>query len=767
MKKLFYTAMFAFLGATGLNAQNAFVQVIHACADAQADSVDVYMNDGLTLNNFAHRTATGYLQLAADTYQIKIATKNSISSEDAIYTSPNYVLESGKYYTITAAGLISSTEVPFQLFVSESRNTSLTQGNTDVLVFHGSPDAPAVDVTTAKGVATLVDDFAYGTYSSYLQLPNNNYSIEVRNAAGTAVVAAYEAPLLALGLNNLGITVIADGYLSPSSGQKAFGLFAVLPSGGEFVALPVSKAKVQIIHNSPNAGSVDIYLNKGLALNDVAFRTATGFIEVNAGVTNSIAIAAGNSSTVEDALVTYDLVFDANQNYLAVAAGLLNGSGQTAFNLVAYPTARLKATDTLNTDVIVFHGSTDAPTVDVTAGGGSPQLINNLAYGTFGSGYLSLPNADYSVEVRTEAGDVVVKSYEAPLKSLKLKGAAITVLASGYLSPANNEPAFGLYAVTSEGGAFLALPVSKAKVQIVHNSTNADSVDVYLNGKKLLDNFAFRTATAFTEVDAATVQTIAIAPKGSSSASSAVATYNLTFAANTSYVAIASGIVGATGDTAFNLYSYAQARETARLNNKTDVLIFHGSTNAPVVDVTVSGGTPVLADNLAYGKFNTAGYLELDPLNYVIDIRNAQGDVVVASYQAPLQTLNLTGAALTVIASGYLNATSSQPAFGLFAVPATEGNLIALPASTTSSIKSDNKAVQMAVSPVPAQTELTINSSEIINQVQVYSLDGRMVKSIAADAKTMALDIRDLNKGTYVLSVQTSNGTKAVKVVVQ
>jgi hypothetical protein len=225
--------------------------------------------------------------------------------------------------------------------------------------------------------------------------------------------------------------------------------------------------------------------------------------------------------------------------------------------------------------------------------------------------------------------------------------------------------------------------------------------------------------------------------------------------------------VGATGDTAFNLYSYAQARETARLNNKTDVLIFHGSTNAPVVDVTVSGGTPVLADNLAYGKFNTAGYLELDPLNYVIDIRNAQGDVVVASYQAPLQTLNLTGAALTVIASGYLNATSSQPAFGLFAVPATEGNLIALPASTTSSIKSDNKAVQMAVSPVPAQTELTINSSEIINQVQVYSLDGRMVKSIAADAKTMALDIRDLNKGTYVLSVQTSNGTKAVKVVVQ
>lgn len=767
MKRLFYTTLFSLLGATGLKAQNAFVQVIHACADAQADSVDVYVNDALTLNNFAHRTATGYLQLAADTYQIKIAGKSSTSSGDAIFTSPEYVLESGKYYTITAAGLIGNREVPFNLFVTESRNASLTQGNTDLLLFHASPDAPVVDVTTAKGAANLVNDFIFGSYAGYLPLTNDDYTVEIRNDAGTAVVASYEALLKTLGLNNLGVTVVADGFLSPSAGQKAFCLFAVLPGGGEFVTIPVSKAKVQIIHNSPNAGAVDIYINDALSFNDFAFRTATAFTEVNAGVTQRVAIAPGSSSNAEEALVTYELVFDANQNYIAVASGELNGSGQTAFSLYAYPSARTKAADTNNTDVIVFHGSTDAPAVDVTAGGGSPLLLDNLNYGSYGTGYISLPNNDYSVEVRNDAGTAVVKSYEAPLKSLNLKGAAITVLASGYLNPANNAPAFGLFAATPAGGALIALPVSKAKIQIVHISPNADSVDVYLNGNKLLDNFAFRTATAYTELDAAVSHAIAIAPKGSQSATEAIASYNLSFAANTSYVAIATGIVGASGDTAFRLATYSPAREKSRLNGKTDVLIYHGSTDAPTVDVTVGGGTPVLADNLAYGAFNSAGYLELDPLNYTLDIRNEQGTAVVASYQAPLQTLNLSGASITVVASGYLNPATGKPAFGLFAVPAAQGNLIALPLSTTSKTGKVLKNAGVVISPVPAAQELKIRSLEKLKNIEIRSLDGRLIKSIGINALNASLNISDLSTGTYLLNVQTTGSVETLRFIVQ
>jgi hypothetical protein len=45
-------------------------------------------------------------------------------------------------------------------------------------------------------------------------------------------------------------------------------------------------AKIQVIHNSADAAasSVDVYLNGGLAIDDFAFRTATPFIDVPAGV---------------------------------------------------------------------------------------------------------------------------------------------------------------------------------------------------------------------------------------------------------------------------------------------------------------------------------------------------------------------------------------------------------------------------------------------------------------------------------------------------
>jgi hypothetical protein len=67
---------------------------------------------------------------------------------------------------------------------------------------------------------------------------------------------------------------------------------------------------------------------------------------------------------------------------------------------------------------------------------------------------------DYALQVQTADGTPVV-AYEAPLASLGQQGAALTVLASGFLDPANNSngPAFGLYVALAEGGDLLPLPV--------------------------------------------------------------------------------------------------------------------------------------------------------------------------------------------------------------------------------------------------------------------------------------------------------------------
>jgi hypothetical protein len=139
----------------------------------------------------------------------------------------------------------------------------------------------------------------------------------------------------------------------------------------------------------------------------------------------------------------------------------------------------------------------------VEVGVGAGTIVNNLGYGQF-AGYLELPTADYSLQVRDQTGTVVVAQYSAPLATLGLDGAAISVLASGFLDPSVNNygPAFGLYVALATGGALVALPsepISPARVQVIHNSADAaaQTVDVWLNDALLIDNFQFRTASPF------------------------------------------------------------------------------------------------------------------------------------------------------------------------------------------------------------------------------------------------------------------------------
>ncbi|HRI41166.1 MAG TPA: hypothetical protein PLW54_05740, partial [Bacteroidia bacterium] len=68
MKKVFRSLVLSLLLATAgsvANAQTAELQVIHNCADPVADSVDVYVDGLIAIDNFAFRNATGFLTLPA------------------------------------------------------------------------------------------------------------------------------------------------------------------------------------------------------------------------------------------------------------------------------------------------------------------------------------------------------------------------------------------------------------------------------------------------------------------------------------------------------------------------------------------------------------------------------------------------------------------------------------------------------------------------------------------------------------------------------
>lgn len=547
-------------------------------------------------------------------------------------------------------------------------------------------------------------------------------------------------------------------------------------TAGLFVGLTVSSfaqtARVQIIHNSADdaATEVDVYLNGDLLVDNFTFRNATPFIDAPAGTEIDIDIAPGDSEDVGDAIANFPLTLTEGSTYIVVADGITGLSPTDyapapAFGLEIYDMGREEATMATNTDVLVHHGSTDAPTVDVfesfvPAG----TIVDNASYPQF-AGYLELATSDYTLEVQDETGAVVVASFEAPLASLELEGVALTVVASGFLDPSVNGdgPAFGLWVALPAGGELIELPASTARLQVIHNSADdiAGEVDIYLNGGLLLDNFAYRTATPFIDAPAGVNIEIAVAPGTSDDVTDAIATFPLTLAARAKYIAVADGITGLSPtdyapSPAFGLEIYDMAREEASTSGNTDVLVHHGSTDAPTVDVfetSVPAGT--LVDNASYPQF--AGYLELGTADYLLEVRNEAGDVTVAGYAAPLSTLALDDAAITVVASGFLDPSvnGDGPAFGLWVALASGGELIPLPTAFLN--VNEMTELEFNIFPNPTAEFITINveNNEVINQIIITDVNGRIVQTSSFSKQ---ISVSELQEGMYFLNINTEEG---------
>jgi hypothetical protein len=536
-------------------------------------------------------------------------------------------------------------------------------------------------------------------------------------------------------------------------------------------------ARVQVIHNCADAaaGSVDVWLNTTLLLDNFAFRTASPFVNAPAGSPIDLTICGPNSTDTTQEVIRFSgITLTANETYVITANGIVSSSGYNpspTFDLDIFALGQETATNVNNTDVLVLHGSTDAPLVDVVAVGAG-TLINDIAYGNYHTSYLNLPTANYNIQIRNAAGTDVVAEYSAPLQTLNLQGAALTVVASGFLNPANNSngPAFGLWVALPTGGNLIPLqsvPVSTARVQVIHNCADvaAASVDVWLNNTLLIDNFAFRTASPFIDAPAGVPFDITICAPNSMDTTQEVARFsNINLTGNSKYVIAANGIVSAVGyspNPAFDLDIFAIGQETATNANNTDLLVLHGSTDAPTVDVRETFSNSLLVDDITYGNY-TPAYLSLPTADYAINITDATGSVVVASYAAPLQTLSLQGAALTVVASGFLNPAnnSNGPAFGLWVALPAGGALIPLPVVT--SVSESNTLTNVSVFPNPATTEINLNTTfeQTVSQlaVRMYDMTGRIVMqndlgTIAAGSFRQTIETSGLEQGLYIIEV--------------
>lgn len=199
------------------------------------------------------------------------------------------------------------------------------------------------------------------------------------------------------------------------------------------MSLLFSSASVQIVHNSASP-TVDVYVDGALAVSGFEYRTATGVLELPLEFTVGIAPTGG------DVIAEFPFTLEEGGEYVVVATGLL-GNEDTPFGLAASGTT-FGASEG-NVGLNVYHGSTDAPAVDILADGG--VLVPNLAYGEF-SGYVEVPASDYTIGIAPTGGESIA-DFIAPLSGLG--GGSAVVFASGFLS--GDDPAFGVFAALEDG----------------------------------------------------------------------------------------------------------------------------------------------------------------------------------------------------------------------------------------------------------------------------------------------------------------------------
>jgi len=246
------------------------------------------------------------------------------------------------------------------------------------------------------------------------------------------------------------------------------------------------------------------------------------------------------------------------------------------------------------------------------------------------------------------------------------------------------------------------LNAQTARLQVIHNAADpgAVSVDIYLNGILLLDNFGFREATPYIDAPAGTPINIGIAGPNSASVADTIKNFIVTLTENETYVAIASGLLDPGSfesnpdgrSTLFTLFIKTMARETGT-SSDVDFFVLHGSTDAPKVDV-IARDVATLVDNATYRDITN--YITVPAAEYLLDVTPGNDNsTIVATYTADLSGLG--GGSAVIFASGFLSPSNDQngAAFGLFAALAN-GTVVEFPETSNSRLQVIHNAADPA-----------------------------------------------------------------------
>ena len=240
--------------------------------------------------------------------------------------------------------------------------------------------------------------------------------------------------------------------------------------------------QLRAVHLSPDAPAVDISVNENVALEDITYRQASGFLRVDKGDTNIKVLVANTVTAVIDA--NLNLLTDTK--YTVIAADNIANIGPIVIE------DNIDAPSSGNAAIRVVHGAPSAPTVDiyVSAPGddfaGLTPTLANVPFQVV-SDELEVPAGDYRVRITaTGSTDIVYDSGTIALAD----GVEYIAIAADNIG--GGVAPIGLTVLTdSTATPFVNIEDVRTRFRAVHASADAPLVDILVNESAVLEDVPF------------------------------------------------------------------------------------------------------------------------------------------------------------------------------------------------------------------------------------------------------------------------------------